>query len=293
MCCPLVYALLALLERRSSKHAAPLLTPTSLAGFVASIDDYYVISGPADLTVIETSLSVYDKTAYAALTPNCLFCYMRSMVANMLAGSSGAVNPAEEWTEVFAEHASGTYNNQWMVLDRSRVGQTEGLFWVLEEAPGVVVAMDQTATLISDGYWPSFNVAYYSAVRNVVGEIDSYTAAPRAELFRELQVRRAKRIRICTRRKGSMANEEQSGLVCPKLPAENMLYVCGVRSPTCLPSSFSSPPFALAVQRKRHGVNAHCYDVERLLARSRVAKGPVQDDYEQGRFEGVPDDAGG
>jgi hypothetical protein len=154
---------------------------SSSPGFISSIDDYYIVNSPAPLTVIETSLSIYNKDSYGALTPICLFSFMRSTVANMLAVD------AQSWTERFSLHPSGTYNNQWMVLDRSKLDESKGLFWVLEEAPGLTVAADQTEKLNKDGYWPSFNVAYYDAIRNVIGEIDSYTAAPRAKLFHELQ----------------------------------------------------------------------------------------------------------
>jgi hypothetical protein len=46
---------------------------------------------------------------------------------------------------------SGTYNNQYMVIDLNRVPLGEpiedGALWVIEQIPGLVVGTDQTALL--------------------------------------------------------------------------------------------------------------------------------------------------
>ena len=56
------------------------------------------------------------------------------MIANRLA-SNGRV-----WTKLFARYNSGTYNNQWMVLNYNffEPGRPikAGLLWVLEQLPG-------------------------------------------------------------------------------------------------------------------------------------------------------------
>ena len=166
---------------------------SSSPGFLASIDDYYLISGTSELSVIETSLEVYNTTIYEALTPESVFCFARTMVANMLATGG------ESWSDLFSVLHSGTYNNQWMVLDATKFAPSElppaaaaaasmaGLFWVLEESPGLIHAEDQTAALLESGYWGSYNVAFYPVVRAHMGEVFSYERCPRADLFREFQ----------------------------------------------------------------------------------------------------------
>jgi hypothetical protein len=58
------------------------------------------------------------------------------MVANRLATTG------KQWTKFFARRNSGTYNNQWMILDYNRfepgmdASDTRGLLWVLEQLPG-------------------------------------------------------------------------------------------------------------------------------------------------------------
>jgi hypothetical protein len=54
-----------------------------------------------------------------------------------------------------------------MVVDLKRFvpGEelAEGLLWVAEQIPGLVVAADQTDKL-AFGYWPSYNVPYYPEI---------------------------------------------------------------------------------------------------------------------------------
>ena len=87
------------------------------------------------------------------------------MVANML-GTSGS-----SWSDVFSAYHSGTYNNQWLIVDLNvfepGVAPNSDVLWVTEEAPGLMHAQDQTASLVSAGYWASYNVAYYQDVREV------------------------------------------------------------------------------------------------------------------------------
>jgi len=164
---------------------------SSSPGFVASIDDFYTLKTTNDqvedthLVVIETSNGVYNDAAYDALDPETSPCWIRVMVANML-GTSGS-----EWSDMFSAYHSGTYNNQWLVIDLNKfeagIEPTSDVLWVTEEAPGLMHAQDQTATLVSEGYWASYNVAFYPDIRAVLGEQTPYDTATRAKLFREMQ----------------------------------------------------------------------------------------------------------
>jgi hypothetical protein len=86
-----------------------------------------------------------------------------------------------DWSSLFSQYHSGTYNNQWMILDVNQwipdgssssdnSSSMHDLFWVLEEAPGLIHAEDMTSTIISAGYWASYNVAYFPDIRAQMGE---------------------------------------------------------------------------------------------------------------------------
>merc|ERR1719183_2941730 len=100
----------------------------------------------------------------------------------------------QEWWQVFKTHASGTYVNQYMVVDfnhfKPKTALKDGTLWVVEEIPGLVIGADQTETL-RRGYWPSYNVPYYLEIYQRSGYEDralgpdgSYELAPRAKIFR-------------------------------------------------------------------------------------------------------------
>lgn len=143
--------------------------------------------------------------------------WIRSIVANALARDGRA------WCELFARHNSGTYNNQWMVLDLSRFepssaavgpaaagpaaararnasspapGVRRGLLHVLEQIPGRVRFEDETAHLARAGYWASYNVpafrdifveSGFEAQRRKYGDEWSHERCPRANIFRARQ----------------------------------------------------------------------------------------------------------
>jgi hypothetical protein len=71
------------------------------------------------------------------VTPQSLLCWQRVLVANLLATSG------EEWTSIFIKNNSGTYNNQYMVVDTKQfipgVGAQSGFLWIVEQFPGKTV----------------------------------------------------------------------------------------------------------------------------------------------------------
>ena len=105
-----------------------------------------------------------------------------------------------EWASYLQRNHSGTYANQYMVVDfkKYKPGQSigAGTLWVVEEMAGLVVAGDRSETL-ARGYWPSYNVPYWPEVYNKsgygqmaakFGNAFSYELAPRAQIFRRDQV---------------------------------------------------------------------------------------------------------
>lgn len=96
------------------------------------------------------------------------------MVANRLASDGLA------WTKLFRKHNSGTYNNQWMVVNYSlfrpgRRAPKYGLLHVLEQMPGLVEARDVTKVLLNRTYWASYNVPFFPAVFEISGQVDMVT----------------------------------------------------------------------------------------------------------------------
>lgn len=161
---------------------------SSYPGFLESLDDFYLLS--SGLAWMQTTNAVLDASVYDAVTPKSLLAWQRVRVASAMASSG------EEWARLFGRNASGTYANQYMVLDLNRFRPREplqpGLLWVVEEMPGIVVAADKTDVLRS-GYWASYNVPYfnatyvrsgYPAMAKRLGNYWTHDLAPRAQIFR-------------------------------------------------------------------------------------------------------------
>ncbi|CAH2215868.1 jg20783, partial [Pararge aegeria aegeria] len=71
--------------------------------------------------------------------------YARAMIANRIA------RDGKEWVDTFRQHNSGTYNNQWYVVDYNKFEAKSdksagvilpGLLWVVEQLPGNIEAAD-------------------------------------------------------------------------------------------------------------------------------------------------------
>ncbi|CAE7840198.1 plbG, partial [Symbiodinium microadriaticum] len=115
------------------------------------------------LVVMETSLDVHKASLYDLITPTSLLSWVRVRSANLMA-RDGA-----EWSRRFSYDHSGTYANQWMVLDMARFqpasGEqaaqlSDGLLTIVEEMPGMISGSDQTTHLQSTSYWASYNQVF-------------------------------------------------------------------------------------------------------------------------------------
>lgn len=164
-------------------------------GVLTSIDDFYITD--QDLFVTETTNTVFDTKLYDLLTPHSLLTWLRSILANRLSSDS------KTWTEIFSKFNSGTYNNQFQVLDLKKIDTEnkkieDSAFWIIEQIPGKTQAADMTH-ILKYGYWPSYNSAYFSEIRTISGydqqlilhpelrdSID-YSSCARANIFRRDQ----------------------------------------------------------------------------------------------------------
>jgi hypothetical protein len=105
------------------------------------------------LTLLQLLISNFDNhSLYNLCVPQSLFAWQRVRIANQMAKSG------EEWYKIVSQYNSGTYNNQYMVINYPlfKPGQplSDGLLWVIEQIPGQVVGADITNEL-RRGYFPS------------------------------------------------------------------------------------------------------------------------------------------
>ena len=166
---------------------------SSSPGFLSSVDDFFIVSGHSKFFVTETTFDLYNDDMLQMVQPESMLSWARARLANELA-SSGA-----EWADIFTQYHSGTYDNEWMVLDFSRFREgmdpADGFLHVIEEVPGYVHSEDMTQKLISDGYWASYNNPYFSDIREISGNEAlckqdphyCYDSDPRAKIFKEHQ----------------------------------------------------------------------------------------------------------
>ncbi|XP_048841676.1 putative phospholipase B-like 2 [Brienomyrus brachyistius] len=180
--------------RTSPKDVVPIPGGTqafsSYPGSIFSGDDFYILS--SGLVTLETTIGNNNLALWKFVTPKgTVMEWLRNVVANRLAESG------KEWADIFSKYNSGTYNNQWMIVDYKffKPGQAVAdsqLFTVLEQIPGLIVAQDKTKELFQKGYWASYNIPYYQEVFNTsgcnelvekYGDWFSFDMNPRAQIF--------------------------------------------------------------------------------------------------------------
>ncbi|XP_076007165.1 putative phospholipase B-like 2 [Genypterus blacodes] len=167
---------------------------SSYPGSIFSGDDFYIMS--SGLVTLETTIGNSNPALWKFVQPTgAVMEWLRNIVANRLATTG------KEWAEIFSKYNSGTYNNQWMIVDYNHFTPgmrdgSEGLFVVLEQIPGMIVYTDKTTELLEKGYWASYNIPYYVDIYNASGcnelveEFGSWFSLdqnPRAQIFRRDQ----------------------------------------------------------------------------------------------------------
>ncbi|KAI0207905.1 putative phospholipase B-like 2 [Lamellibrachia satsuma] len=165
-------------------------TFSSFPGGLMSADDFYTIS--TGLVTMETTIGNSNASLWSYVkAQNSVLEGLRNMAANRLATSG------KEWCDTFSRFNSGTYNNEWMVVDYTKFhpGKKLGsdVLWVLDQIPGMIVARDVTSVLIKQGYFPSYNSPHFPEIYNAsgwtvnekkYGDWFSYERTPRARIFR-------------------------------------------------------------------------------------------------------------
>ncbi|XP_021488857.1 putative phospholipase B-like 2 [Meriones unguiculatus] len=182
--------------REGPKEEYPLIAGNSLVfssypGTIFSGDDFYILG--SGLVALETTIGNKNPALWKYVQPQgCVLEWIRNTVANRLASDGGT------WAEVFKRFNSGTYNNQWMIVDYKafvpfRPSPGSRVLTILEQIPGMVVVADKTEELYKTSYWASYNIPFFETVFNAsgmqalvaqYGDWFSYTKNPRAQIFR-------------------------------------------------------------------------------------------------------------
>ncbi|XP_028270012.1 putative phospholipase B-like 2 [Parambassis ranga] len=167
---------------------------SSYPASIFSGDDFYILS--SGLVTLETTIGNSNPALWKFVQPSgTVMEWLRNIIANRLATTG------KQWAEIFSKYNSGTYNNQWMIVDYNHFipGKTdikEELFVVLEQIPGLIIYTDKTQELLKKGYWASYNIAYYVDIFNASGCNElvekfgpwfSLDQNPRAQIFRRDQ----------------------------------------------------------------------------------------------------------
>jgi len=162
---------------------------SSYPNTLQSVDDFYITG--AQLVIMETTNEILNDSLYRNfIKVETIPEWIRIIVANRIAVSG------EQWSNVFEMYNSGTYNNQWQIVDYKKFVPgsplQEGTLWIAEQIPGMVVAKDMTSVLSKQKFWPSYNIPYFDTIYNMsnypayyskYGNTYSYSECARAQIF--------------------------------------------------------------------------------------------------------------
>ncbi|XP_004843787.1 putative phospholipase B-like 2 isoform X4 [Heterocephalus glaber] len=163
---------------------------SSYPGTIFSADDFYILG--SGLVTLETTIGNRNPALWKYVEPQgCVLEWVRNTVANRLAVDGAS------WADIFKRFNSGTYNNQWMIVDYKafipgRPSPGSRVLTILEQIPGMVVAADKTSELYEKTYWASYNIPSFESVFNAsglqalvaqYGDWFSYSKSPRAQIF--------------------------------------------------------------------------------------------------------------
>ena len=165
---------------------------SSYPATLSSTDDFYINSH--GLISIETTNALYNDSLYKFVNPNSLFAQERAMICNRISNSS------KEWAENYIKYNSGTYNNQYMILDKNKINLVnksieQDAFYIVETFPGIG-KVNNVTDVFKFGYWSSYNIPYDHELYNISGIKDlisknsskistlDYDINARAKIFR-------------------------------------------------------------------------------------------------------------
>jgi len=165
---------------------------SSYPGCLTSVDDFFITS--KNLAIMQTTNGIYNTSLYNYVTTASVLSWIRSIVANRMA-SRGT-----DWVKIFSRYNSGTYNNQWMIVDYNLFISGKQLqkntILVLEQIPDLIESSDVSLIVQENGYWPSYNIPFFrriyelsgfEALYQKYGSWFAYDENPRALIFKRDQ----------------------------------------------------------------------------------------------------------
>ncbi|OHS95791.1 Phospholipase B-like protein B [Tritrichomonas foetus] len=158
-------------------HRVSLSTRT---GHIASVDDFW--TNDKGLLVLETTMHNWNQTLYDLyVKPESVLTWIRSYHA-MFATEGG-----QEWTEHFIRENSGTYNNEYIVLDTKLFKPGEkpekDLLWIIEQYPGIYRSKDITEELVNQTFFPSVNTPWFEDLFQIANYSGIQAADPQKAAF--------------------------------------------------------------------------------------------------------------
>jgi hypothetical protein len=217
---------------------------SSYPGSIVSNDDFYFTS--TGLVVIETTNANYNQSAFDLINEESLLCWQRVQISNRMSGS------AKEWTETFAIYNSGTYNNQYMVLDTKKIeiGNItkipDNSLMIIEQMPGFIEANDVTNHL-KFGYWPSYNVPYSKNISDYANVTNTINSKPERNMKLYSQYNSCSRAKIMRRDQNNIHD------------IESMKYFMHYNNYKNDPFSEGEPGESIAARYDLREKNARCY----------------------------------
>ena len=184
------------------KEKSKVVAFSSYPGCLSSVDDFYYTD--TNLVVMETTNSNLNDTLYDLLSPKTLFTWVRVILANRLATSG------EDWINIFKKENSGTYNNQFQVLDLNLIDLNkkeikDKAFMIVEQLPQFTESGDATPYL-RKGYWPSFNIPFFQSIYEKSAFIE--TIKERPDLYDSYDYSGSNRPKIFRREQSNVNNLE-------------------------------------------------------------------------------------
>jgi hypothetical protein len=138
-------------------------------GKLSSYDDYYLTD--SGLFVLETTMTVFNQDLYEFTSAQSVFTWLRATHATWTAHNGS------DWTKIFIRPNSGTYNNQYLIVDTNRFERYKkperDLLWVIEQYPGDNWrSADITEKLVSDTWFGSINKPSFKDLYVIAGYPD-------------------------------------------------------------------------------------------------------------------------
>ncbi|KAL7714933.1 Phospholipase B-like [Entamoeba marina] len=141
---------------------------SSYPGITHSLDDFWLLDN--GLVVIETTMHCWNQDQFEKCSPESVLTWIRVQIANMLSTSVGG---GVKWAQDFIRENSGTYNNQYIIVDYNKFNPGSrplpGTLYAIEQMPGFYGVGDRTEELIENTFIPSVNSPFFSEVYDYAG----------------------------------------------------------------------------------------------------------------------------